>query len=111
MPNSICLGLTVSGSEFSLSSSVIHLASYGKRGANGSDKTEIFVSEKSKNYAGSQTKPEELSSEFLKILTDMSVDGKLKNTNDFANVRVNNFPSIPTTSNLQKLYNNALNLA
>lgn len=83
---------------------LIHLASYGRVGPNGSDKCQIYLAEYPK-YSGVSTGDKRLSSEFLRILMNMSKNNKLKN------VYLNNFTSDngkPTTEVLTKKYENAI---
>jgi hypothetical protein len=82
---------------------LIHLASYGEVGPNGSDKNEIFVAEYPE-YSGRQTGNNNLPSEFLKILCSLE-ENKNENGN---NVCFNNFTEKPSLDVLKKKYKTSL---
>lgn len=57
---------------------VIHLSSYGKKGENGTDKTEIFASSRDMNFSGRTAGYNNLSNEFLLTINELINN---KNTN------------------------------
>ena len=78
--------------------SLIHLASYGKVGKNGSDKNEIFLAEYP-SYSGRKTGSSTLPNEFLKILRSLFEKDLLTN----GKTQINNFSDNPHDLTLEKL--------
>lgn len=86
---------------------LIHLASYGKVGPNGSDKNQVYLS-KYPEYSGTKTGSEvgTLPSEFIKILIKMNDNKRFE-----GEMYVNNFPNgKPTKERLEYLLEESIKL-